>query len=87
VLCKGAACHKFLELARLLHGSYFRAISTNHGKGQTGGQEERAFREEEEKRRNELKGGRKKDEEAPDHEGPQGCLGGPKGSGRGAAPG
>lgn len=38
MLCRGTACHKFLEPGRLLRGSYFRAISTNHSKGQAGGQ-------------------------------------------------
>lgn len=36
--CRGTGCHKLLEPARLLHGSYFGAISTNHGEGQARGQ-------------------------------------------------
>lgn len=75
--CRGTACHKFLEPARLLHSSYFRAISTNHSKGQAGGQGgEGLSRGGREMKKLIKKGGLKKDREVADY----GC---PKRDGRG----
>lgn len=61
--CRGTACHKFLEPARLLHSSYFRAISTNHARDRLGDREEKAFPGEGEKKKKLIKkGGVKKEQ-------------------------